>query len=184
MVHDPETTETCVAKKRKNRGDGPRNARSRRPETPANPYAVVVWHPEPERPRTRHEVMTAVCDRIEAGELVEEAAWNEGTTRKTIWEWARKYPDLGDVYARAREASAEVLEQEAIRVARTLNMFPQNMDTRLLVDTLKWAAAKRRPKVYADRVDHYVLPKDPRDMTDEEVAAHARVVRAKLRLVR
>lgn len=94
----------------------------------------------------------AVCQRIEDGELVDDAAKAEGTTRKSIWQWAREDAALGDRYTRAREASAESLELEAIDVARKGTNDTAAAD-RLLVDTLKWAAAKRRPKVYGDRLN-------------------------------
>lgn len=60
---------------------------------------------------------------------------------------------MAEMYMRARESSAEILENEALRVARSLNPVPRMFDQRLLVDTLKWAAAKRRPKVYSDRLE-------------------------------
>ena len=124
--------------------------RNKRPDKPS-PFAIVVWTPPSAPPRTRIDVMQSVCDRIEAGELVDEAATAEGTTRKTIWEWARKDKDLGNMYARAREASAESLEMMALRVCTSSERHLPG--ARLLVDTLKWTAAKRRPKVYGDRVD-------------------------------
>ena len=100
----------------------------------------------------RLAVVEAVCRRIEAGELVDEAATSEGTDRRRIWEWTRSDSELSDVYARAREASAESLEMEAIRVARASTAETCSRD-RLLIDTLKWAAAKRRPRVYGSRAD-------------------------------
>ena len=97
--------------------------------------------------------MEAVCERIESGELIDYAAQAEGVTRKTVWSWARTDRDLGNMYTRAREASAEIFENEALRIGLSLNPAPQHFDARLAVDTLKWAAAKRRPKVYSDRID-------------------------------
>ena len=99
------------------------------------------------------DVLRAVCDRIVEGELIEDAARAEGVTGSTIRNWVRANAMMFALYARAREESAETLEQEAINAARSVNPLPRFFDARLLVDTLKWAAAKRRPKVYGDRLD-------------------------------
>ncbi len=152
------------------------------PRPPSNPYAVVVWTPPLRRPRTRHEIVTAVCRRIEAGELVDEAAYAEGWSYLTIWEWTRADDALAKMYALAREHSAESLEIEAIRVARSPNPMPFSFNPRLLVDTLKWAAAKRRPKVYSERVE-LVRVQDPAALSDQELEDQEKKLRAQLRLV-
>ena len=56
------------------------------------------------------------------------------------------------MYARAREEAADALADEALEVAR--GSVPERAASdRLLVDTLKWTAAKRRPREYGDKVD-------------------------------
>ena len=127
--------------------------RNKRPPEPSTPsaFAVVLYRAPEEPRRTRHQVFEAVCNRIEAGELIDEAAEAEGIDRATVWRWARKDEGFGNMYARAREASAESLEMKAFRVCTSAERHLPG--ARLLVDTLKWAAAKRRPKVYGDRVD-------------------------------
>ncbi len=156
-------------------------AKRKPPGVTSNPFAVVVWTPPLERPRSTYAIFAAVCDRIEAGELIEDAAWVEGTTRKSIHQWAREYPALGDMYARAREASAEQLESQALRIASSYNPMPGRFDARLAVDTLKWAAAKRRPKVYSERMEH-VMVEDPRTLPREEVQQKVKDMRRRLKL--
>ena len=94
--------------------------------------------------------MERVCARIEQGELIASASKAEGVTRSAVWEWARKHADLGDMYARARDASADALAEEALEVARASTSETYGAD-RVRIDTLKWAAAKRRPKEYGDK---------------------------------
>jgi len=107
------------------------------------------------RPRVhdRPVVLAAVCERIMAGELIEDAAKAEGVNAATIRKWVTADPStLGTMYAQAREASADALEQKAILVAEmATNETVQQ--SRLMVDTYKWAAAKRHPKRYGDKLD-------------------------------
>lgn len=128
-----------------------RNKRPPEPSPERSAFALVIYREPAERKRTRYEVMESVCLRIEAGELIDEAAVAEGIDRATVWRWARADKAFGNMYARAREASAESLEMLALRVCASSERHLPG--ARLLVDTLKWSAAKRRPKVYGDRVD-------------------------------
>ena len=59
------------------------------------------------------------------------------------------------MYARAREGSAEVLENEAMLASKAATAEDAHA-RRLEVDTLKWAAAKRYPKQYSDRIQQDV----------------------------
>ena len=62
-------------------------------------------------------IMQAVCDRVSHGELVKFAAIAEGTTAKSIREWALESPALGSLYARARESQAHALAEQALEIA-------------------------------------------------------------------
>jgi|GEM_PF-5966432 len=68
----------------------------------------------------------------------------------TICDWKVRIPDFAAMYARARESSAELLEARALRRAAAATAEDVQA-ARLEVDALKWAAAKRFPKVYAER---------------------------------
>lgn len=93
------------------------------------------------------------CSRISDGELIESACRNAGCSRNALWEWSRRTPANGDVYARARSLSASALEEEALDVARSSTPETYGAD-RVRIDTLKWAAAKRNPRDYGDSVKH------------------------------
>jgi hypothetical protein len=90
---------------------------------------------------------------------------------RTIQRWLRDNPDFCAQYARARAESAERLEHEALDAARSARTFQQIQAARLLADTIKWAAAKRNPRVYGERIDATLLVSDP---ADEERRQHAR----------
>lgn len=94
--------------------------------------------------------MRRACARIADGATVREAATAEGTTRATLWEWALDDAELGDWYARARSSSADAYDDEAMEVARASTPETAAAD-RILIDQLKWAAGKRRPKDYGER---------------------------------
>lgn len=96
--------------------------------------------------------MARICERISHGELVRDAAKAEGVSVTTVWTWAHNDDALSKLYTRAKEQAADALAEEALEVAR--GATNENAQAkRLLVDTLKWAAAKRRPKEYGDKVD-------------------------------
>lgn len=82
----------------------------------------------------------------------------------TVLHWRTRREEFGKAYARAREDQADTLSDEILTVVR------QDVPTdefgkvdngavqakRLLVDSLKWRAAKLGPKVYGDKqtVEH------------------------------
>lgn len=72
--------------------------------------------PKP-RALDRAAVMKAVCERVAHGELVKFAAIAEGTTAKSIREWALDEDALGALYARARESQAHALAEQALEIA-------------------------------------------------------------------
>lgn len=91
--------------------------------------------------------------RLEAGEAMHDiCASVHLPSYPTISRWRTEVPEFAARYARARELSAEGLEHRAMLAAMsaTAETFQQS---RLIVDTLKWAAAKRNPKTHGDRID-------------------------------
>jgi Bacteriophage Sf6, terminase small subunit-like len=92
-------------------------------------------------------------ERLERGEAIESiCADKHMMSWPTVCRWKREFSGFAADYARTREASAESFEHLALAAAR--NATPEDFQAnRLLVDTLKWAAAKRHPKVYGDKVE-------------------------------
>jgi hypothetical protein len=87
--------------------------------------------------------------------------------------WLSKYPEFKDLYARAREAQADILGEEILAIADDTSedeIFIENEDgngqgakrvmnnefvqrSRLRVDARKWLMSKLAPKKYGDKLD-------------------------------
>lgn len=96
-----------------------------------------------------------LTDYATGSEPLDTCAKRHGTTAKTLRQWAVEDADAGALYARARHISAGALEDEALTVARRSTAESYGAD-RVLIDTLKWAAAKRYPKEYGERQETQV----------------------------
>lgn len=103
-----------------------------------------------ERREFKLDVMRRICDRISRGELAAAAAQAEGLNASTVWRWTAEDETARTMYAHAKHQAADALAEEAIRIALETTNETYSAD-RLKVDTLKWAAAKRRPKEYGER---------------------------------
>ena len=103
-----------------------------------------------ERREFKLDIMRRICDRISRGELAAAAAQAEGLNASTVWRWTAEDETARTMYAHAKHQAADALAEEAIRIALETTNETYSAD-RLKVDTLKWAAAKRRPKEYGER---------------------------------
>lgn len=82
----------------------------------------------------------------------------------TIYKWLHANVGFADAYQAAREVQAEGLADKALRIAERTHVLLDNgmyvaadpQRDRLAVDTIKWAAAHLRPKVWGDKqfVEH------------------------------
>lgn len=134
------------------------------------------------RPRVhdRATVGLDVCVKIAGGMLVKDACAEHGLDPATLWRWAAADKEFGNVYARAREAQAHAIAEDAIRIADGVDLEAQDrleamvesiataddddkerllnslqavavQRDRLRVDTRKWLASKIAPKLYGER---------------------------------
>lgn len=110
--------------------------------------AVVGRPATPDDEKLR--IFADVCDAVAHGVLVRDAVKVHGINPATIWKWAAQDDALGKLYAHAKHQAADALAEEAIRIALETTNETYAAD-RLKVDTLKWAAAKRRPKEYGEK---------------------------------
>ena len=96
-----------------------------------------------------------VCERIAGGEsLVTICSDAKMPDYSTITRWLVK-DEGGDnctKYARAREAQADYMADIMLAEARC-GGEEDVQRARLIVDTMKWTAAKLKPKVYGDKLD-------------------------------
>lgn len=78
----------------------------------------------------------------------------------TIIRWMQQHPSFQAQYAQARIVSAEALEAEALSAVRNADSTESAACARVLLDAVKWAAGKRNPKVYGDKIDHTLASPD------------------------
>jgi hypothetical protein len=98
----------------------------------------------------RAEVVKVICLAIARGESLRRACSPEGRPSTTSFlEWMQEDSVLAEQYARAREDQADHYADEVIEIADS-ESDPNK--ARVRIDARKWAAGKRKPKVYGDRL--------------------------------
>ncbi len=112
------------------------------------------------------ELGTRICERIADGEsLVRICMGDDYPTPQTVRSWLRKgiaANDKGDEYALFLANYARAREDQADSYADQITDLANNAVTcqdrtviegmRVAIDALKWAAGKRKPKVYGEKV--------------------------------
>lgn len=116
------------------------------------------------------ELFDTICDRIASGESLRSVCKDENMPAQvTVFKWLANNDTLAKQYARAREAQADAIFDEALDIAddsrndwMTRN-DPENpgwiangeniQRARLRIDTRKWMAGKLRPKTYGDKLE-------------------------------
>ena len=120
------------------------------------------------RPSTySDELVSAICQRIAAGESLRSVCRDEGMPSKTTvmrWLADERYESFRDHYARAVQVRADYLTDEILEIAddgvndtyQTERGEATNFDhiqrSKLRVDTRKWLMSKMVPRKYGDRV--------------------------------
>ena len=115
------------------------------------------------------DMASAVCSLMASGMSLKDACAEPGMpARPTFYKWMAAYPEVGDMYARAREERADLMADEVLSIADAPLDVPaaDNDDgsaedklkfrkaleqRRQMIDARKWAAAKLNPKVYSER---------------------------------
>lgn len=103
------------------------------------------------------EVALLICERLAEGKsLVEICEMDDMPSRNTVYKWLSVYPKFFDAYERAREISAQSLEDEAIDMARTLTAQNDFTGTKvqaynIAMQQLRWSAAHRDRNRYGER---------------------------------
>lgn len=70
----------------------------------------------------------------------------------TISKWLGEDDDLAKQYARALEAQGDEYAFRVIETAENMALAPD--EKRVRIDAYKWAAGKRKPKVYGDKIQN------------------------------
>lgn len=103
------------------------------------------------------EAFEAVLDAMAEGRTLDEAVKGlaRPCTAGAMRRWIAEDEGWTQRYQRAKRLLAQALAEEAIQIARDSTSSTTAID-RVLIDTLKWAAAKANPAEYGDRqtVEH------------------------------
>lgn len=127
------------------------------------------------------QVVRAVLLAMTEGETLAEAAADEGVKPSTVRGWIAADPALMAEYMAVKRLQAQAWAEEAILVARESTTQSATKD-RLLVDTLKWAAAKASPAEFGDKqtVEHQGAQEIKVRVVEDDVTALPAARRAAL----
>ena len=113
-----------------------------------------------------------ILARIAAGQSLNSICKLDGMPHiSTVFDWLRKDHVFADNYAQARATQADAKFEEISDVAR--KVIDGEIDphaARVFIDAVKWQAAKLRPSVYGDKVEHIIRSTNAADLTDDELA--------------
>lgn len=103
----------------------------------------------------REAVMEAVVEAMYRGETVDSAAKAQGVASGTVRQWFARDEAWRVRYREARLMQGQAMAEEAVRIAREATNYSTAAD-KLLIETLKWAAAKANPAEYGEKqtVEH------------------------------
>lgn len=99
---------------------------------------------------SRAEVFEAVFDGMANGKTVADVARELGMRPGTVRKWLGEDEEVFVRYQRMRPLLGAAFAEEAVEVARKTTNAASAAD-RLLVETLKWAAAKSAPAEYGEK---------------------------------
>ena len=103
------------------------------------------------------EIADTMCDGIAEGRSLASLCRELNVGYSTVITWLRENEAFRANYVRAREDQADA-DADAVGdiAARVLSGEIDPQAARVAIDALKWAAGKRKPKVYGDKqaVEH------------------------------
>lgn len=92
----------------------------------------------------------AILKIISEGGTLDQAAEAAKVTRSTVCRWLQDDQQFRDKYAQAREDQGDWFADQIADLATGTGKEPADITAR--VNALKWLAAKRKPKVYGEKV--------------------------------
>lgn len=98
------------------------------------------------------EMANQICQMVAEGRTLRQISADIGFSMGTILNWVTK-PEHVEQYAAARDAASDIFETEILEAALAVSPDTAAAD-RVKIDALKWAAAKRSPKKYGERVQN------------------------------
>ncbi len=138
--------------------------------------AVAEGPPKTGRPSLYSEELTdRICNRIADGDSLRKICEaDDMPDRETVSRWLANedHRAFAAKYARAREAQADLMDEEILEVARASKPETAASD-RVKVLAFQWRASKLKPKVYGDRIQQEVSGPGGGPIKTEEVGTPA-----------
>ena len=124
------------------------------------------------------ELADVICQRVAAGESMRTICSDDGMpSRETVRNWLEVHPAFLAKHARAREAQADVMDEEIMLEAVAATPETANV-ARVRIDAFKWRAARLAPKKYGDRTTLAGDPENPVRQVIDYANAPADLLRA------
>ena len=105
---------------------------------------------------------TMILDVIRDGGTLDKAAQAANVSARTILRWLEADDEFRRKYAQAREDQGDWFADKIADLATDSEKEPADITAR--VNALKWLAAKRKPKVYGDKIVAEHTGKDGKDL--------------------
>lgn len=115
------------------------------------------------KPSYTPEMANQICQMVAEGRTLRQISADIGFSMGTILNWVTK-PEHVEKYAAARDAASDIFETEILEAALAVSPETAAAD-RVKIDALKWAAAKRSPKKYGDRIENRLADADGNALT-------------------
>jgi hypothetical protein len=99
------------------------------------------------------QIAQEVCKLISSDHTLAQIEKLLGINRRDIYEWIRIDSQFRTDIARAREAQADSMADEIRNIAKKVQegeLFPEQ--GKVAANLLQWLAAKRKPKIYGDKM--------------------------------
>jgi hypothetical protein len=99
------------------------------------------------------ELAAEICERIADGESLRSICALPGMPhRSTVLVWLSAYPDFQSLYAQARVAQADYMDDLILETANSVT--PETAHAaKVKISAYQWRAAKLKPKVYGERLE-------------------------------
>ena len=121
----------------------------------------------------RLALVNLVLERVLSGLTLKRALEGTGKTAHAFLHIVSSVRELGALYVRAMEHRADLWNEQIVEIANDPDIDPHR--AKVIIDALKWTAAKAHPKKYADRID--VNVSQTISVLDARNEARARLIR-------
>lgn len=106
-----------------------------------------------------YELCVEVCEEVANGFNIKTvlASKQEYPDFSTWCKWKREHDELFNLYTRSIQDKAESVDEEIDHIMSEVKSGSLDAPTaRVLIDTLKWKAAKYYPKMFGDKIEQTV----------------------------